>query len=592
MINDEQNVSPLEGALNHVVKVLKGTKGDATPDFYDTYADSVKVASKLRPHAEYDYFPDELFAEKAPNQTAAEFTYQKGIYQPVTVPYFHKAANTAYRIWNEQNYDIIWGEGNDEQRDYFYKQFPFWGNLESYYKQVVTPRDLTDPNAVIVHVPINLAFTEEGIFDDSKRVEVIADLYPCERVWLFEDDTECIIASYEHSMLDGDKTDGLVLWYFDKNEIYKLTQYGKKQEYTFNIELYYAHNRDKMPCRRLGGIPIQRQDNFYFQSFFSPVVPALNQALCDSSTLSISKYSHAFLQKWEYVDDCEVCDGSGNESYHMEGFNELKTRICSGCHGAGAKRMFSASSVYQVQSPTKFNTEKEKMAIPPAGFIDIDHGILDFLQTQVEKNIQSAFELLSIDVMNSDKISGRETATGKAIDREELYSFLLRFSETVFNLFEFSVNTIGEMRFGKEWQAPSIRYPQNFEMRTDTELTEELKAAPDFAKPMLAMQYAGARFATQESKADLLKISFSLDYFFGKEVKDVIALVSSGIAPKWKATLHNEMMSIIREAIAGNATFMDLDAIERQAIVDAIAQARTPDNARLTPEQILSEIII
>jgi hypothetical protein len=290
----------------------------------------------------------------------------------------------------------------------------------------------------------------------------------------------------------------------------------------------------------------------------------------------MSKFSHAFLQKWEYVDECDTCNGTG-ETEEAIGFEEKVAIACSSCGGSGTKRMFGPMSVYQVQAPNRFTSETEtKINIPPAGFIDVKHEILEFLNKQVITNIQMAFELLSIDVMNNEKISGRETATGKAIDREELYSFLLRFANTVFDDFEFAIDTIGSMRYGSEWQMPAVRYPQNFEMRTDAELTEEIKHAPNFSRAMLAQQYLETRFPIQEAKSAIMKLSVQVDPYFNLDPKDVLSLVASGIAEKWKAVMHFEIEAIIKGLVEESEGFLDLPMLEQKAIIEARAKEMTP----------------
>ena len=336
---------------------------------------------------------------------------------------------------------------------------------------------------------------------------------------------------------------------------------------------------------------MQEHGDYYFQSFYTPAIPALDQAVCDFSTLQMSKFSHAFLQKWEYVDECDKCNGSGQIEEAL-GFEEKVAIACSNCGGSGTKRMFGPMSVYQVQTPNRFTTEVEtKVNIPPAGFIELDPQILDFLNKQVITNIQMAFELLSIDVMNNEKISGRETATGKAIDREELYSFLLRFANTIFADYEFAMDTIGRMRYGDAWKMPAVRYPQNFEMRTDAELTAEIKLAPTFSKAMLAQQYLDTRFPIQEEKSAIMKLSVQVDPFFNLETRDVLALVASGIAPKWKAIMHFELESLIKEALSENEEFLTLTLAEQKAVLIEMAKKLVPEDegsSRMTPQSVMN----
>ena len=590
-----EQVKPL---LDHIIaeykkyEVKKKSDKFYIPDFYPTYRACVEMEMRLRIHSDYDAFPEKLFKEKAPNELPHEFNYRKNIYKPITVPYFHKAVNIAGRVWNRQNYEMRFDDASEER--YFTEDYPRFGSLENYFQQIVSFMTLTDPNAVLAIMPANLQYFEDGTFNDTVETTPVAHCFHSKRVWAWKENEYAIIKADYGSEVENGRTktdDGLVFFIFDKNEIQIAKQVGKKADYTFEIELYYKHNMGKMPCTRLGGISVQEQGDYYFQSFYTPAIPALDQAVCDFSTLQMSKYSHAFLQKWEYVDECDKCNGSGYTEEAL-GFEEKVAIACSNCGGSGTKRMFGPMSVYQVQTPNRFTTEVEtKVNIPPAGFIELDPQILEFLNKQVITNIQMAFELLSIDVMNNEKISGRETATGKAIDREELYSFLLRFANTVFHDFEFAIKTIGEMRYGAGFAMPAIRYPQNFEMRTDAELTAEIEKAPTFSKAMLAQQYLDTRFPIQEEKSAIMKLAVQADPLFNLETKDVLALVSTGLVPKWKAILHFELESLIKTAIAQNENFFELTLEEQKEALATLAKALVPAEEAprtMTPQSVMN----
>jgi hypothetical protein len=555
------------------------------PNFYPTYRECVEMASRLRVHSDYDAFPEKLFREKAPNELPHEFNYRKNIYKPITVPYFHKAVNVAGRVWNRQNYEIRYA--NVEQERYFNQEYPRFGSIETYFQQIVTFVTLTDPNAVLGIMPVNLQYLEDGTFNDTIEVTPTAHCFKSKRVWAWKDEEYAIIrADYSSKVTlgsDGSKEveDGLVFFIFDRNEIQVATQVGRKSDYIFDIELYYRHNLNQLPCVRLGGISVQEDGDYYYQSFYTPAIPALDQAVNDFSTLQMSKFSHAFLQKWEYVDECDKCNGSGQIEEAL-GFEDKVAIACSNCGGTGTRRMFGPLSVYQIQAPNRFTTETEtKIQVPPAGFIDVKHEILDFLNKQVITNIQMAFELLSIDVMNNEKISGRETATGKAIDREELYSFLLSFSAVVFSDFEFAINMIGRMRFGDSWQSPAIRYPQNFEMRTDAELTAEIKGAPSFSKAMLAQQYLDTRFPIEETKSAIMKLSVKVDPYFNLDAKEVMLLVAGGMIEKWEGLMHFKVESIIRDLVYEDEGFLALDYLEQKKKIEEVAKRLVPQKNTL-----------
>ena len=124
-----------------IYEVKKRSDKFYVPDFYPTYRACVDMAARLKVHSDYDAFPEKLLKEKAPNELPHEFNYRKQIYRPITVPYFHKAVNVAGRVWNRQNYEIRFG--NIEQERYFNEEYPRFGSIETYFQQIVTFVTLT-----------------------------------------------------------------------------------------------------------------------------------------------------------------------------------------------------------------------------------------------------------------------------------------------------------------------------------------------------------------------------------------------------------------------------------------------------------------
>jgi hypothetical protein len=123
---------------------------------------------------------------------------------------------------------------------------------------------------------------------------------------------------------------------------------------------------------------------------------------------------------------------------------------------------------------------------------------------------------------------------------------------------------------------PAVRYPQNFEMRTDAELTEEIKNAPNFSRAMLAQQYLETRFPIQEVKSAIMKLSVQIDPYFNLDAKDVMALVASGIAEKWKAVMHFEIEAIVKALVEEDEAFLDKPMLEQKAMIEAKAKEMTP----------------
>lgn len=580
------------GAFKDWEKIPKDKRPDA-PEFYSGYNESVDLLSQTRPHCEHNVFPDRLFREKAPNELPAEFEYGKRIYRPITMPYWSRALNTLYKIWNPQNWswDFPALDVPDEEQPaaYYEQDYPVYHSIDAYFRQVVTPMAVKDANAMAVVMPAYVP-------DSSERVEPIVKIFNCPDVWAYEPDKWVLLLSDEKSRVkfgNSYKNEGLVFWFVDDTSIWKLTQTGSKLDYEFEMELWYVHNLGYLPAARLKGTPVYKQGTSYWMSPFYPAVPMLDQALVNFNTLQKSIFGHAFLQRWEYVSKCDAvhddvaCDGGwieprdGSEKY-----------TCPSCKGSGVKQMNSAMSVFQVEIPER-GGEKESsfgsMSIPPAGYIDVNHAILDFLDSQVSKNINHAFQVINIDVADEDA-KGDETATGRAIDREEQHSFLIEFAANMFGLMEFCINAGGEMRYLDKWQDVKLSVPTTFDLRKPGELTEELEKAPNIAKRMILAELGQKRFGKSLDDLKRYDTLLAADSLAGMPEREILASVTAGLTPRWMYVLHTRGDEVLDAAIAENTAFFEFPMNERRRIMVELSKKFDGESnpPSLTPESLLN----
>ena len=82
-----------------------------------------------------------------------------------------------------------------------------------------------------------------------------------------------------------------------------------------------------------------------------------------------------------------------------------------------------------------------------------------------------------------------------------------------------------------------------------------------------------------------------VDPFFNLETRDVLALVASGIAPKWKAIMHFELEPLIKEALSENEQFLTLTLAEQKAVLIEMAKKLVPEDdgsSRMTPQSVMN----
>lgn len=330
MLNEQE----IQHLLSHVVALHRQAqsalhKADKPlPEYHPTYTAAIDMAEAIRVHSAMHSFPQRLFRAKAPNEDPAQFAYRKENYRPVTMPFWNRALQVLNRIWNEQNYLVHWPEREDAgQQEYFCKEYPAYTSLIAYFESVVTRWKVNDPNAVLCIRPESLpvAQNEEGewVALDNVPVSPVAALFPSERVIQYEQGRYCLIELPEKSPVKFGNSivqEGLIYELYDEENIYRITQVGRKADYTFETELYYPHQLGWLPVYKLRGIPMEHEGKLLYKSHFYDAVPLLDTALYDSSTLDISKVGAAFPHRWAVVEDCNYqgCNGEGS-IYQGEG---------------------------------------------------------------------------------------------------------------------------------------------------------------------------------------------------------------------------------------------------------------------------------
>jgi hypothetical protein len=546
-------------------------------EFWEGYSEAVELYNQTLPHCS-TIFPDRLFREKAPHEDPASFEYGKKIYRPVTMPYWQRGLNTLYKIWNPQNWTWKISQGTEAINEdetpvkYFESDYPIYNSIDQYFRQVVTPMTVTDANALLCVMP-------KYIPTELERAVPIVRLFNVPDVWEYTYD-EALLHSDEKSKVaygNGYEWSGMVFFYFDKEAIYKIVQVGKKIDMKFEAELYYQHNLGYLPCQQLKGVPVYKQQTAYWMSYFYPAVPLLDQALIDFNTLQKSKFAHAFLQRWEYIDECGYQSPSDGACDRGIIHGKDGDYNCPQCGGSGKHNNLNPLSVYQVKVPDRIDPNVGQMSIPPAGYIDLDHSILNFLRSEYKTEIIDAFQVINIDVADSTA-SGDETATGKAIDREEQHSFLVEFAQSQFGLMEFSINAMGEMRYMNEWEPVQITPPMSFEIRKPKEITEELAQAPAIARRELLRQYAQTRLGSSGDALDLINVLLEMDSLSGVDEKTILAEVTAGIIPKWRYVIHRFGHELLDAALTENADFMALDAQQKKAKIKELAQVMAAES--------------
>lgn len=549
----------------------------------ERYEHSVELYERVKVHSQLDCFPDRLISESAPNETQEEFDYKKATFQPITRPIWKKATTQVNRIFNPQNFSIKgWGNDSGIYADasaevYFTKQYPYFESILNYFESIVKPAKDEDANAVIA-----LDFVDLDI-PDTELLEPIFVLYHSPKVVDINNHFALLLSDEKSEVKFGNKTEqtGLVFYLYDEQNIWKVKQRGKKLDFEFEADLYFEHNLGELPVKQLGGEPKTMDKTVWFESLFMDAIPNLNDALIDATNLRVNKVSNLFMERIEWVDECDF-DGC------VDGYvvaDDGESRACPSCHGNGKRSMMSPLGVTQIQVPNRMN-DSEPLPFDPVTYVKKDATMIDALRKEINYNIENAFAFMGVEI-SLDKKSGKETATHKLIDREELFAFISKYSNQMFGLLKWSINILGSVRYA-EFESPQIKQPVSFALRNEQDLSTELRDSdelPDAVRGELTKELMNVRFANNDKLQATVDLKQKIDNYYLQKPIDVLAIMSTGLLPKWKATLHWSFDTYIAQL---DDSFWDLTFEQQKTMLETMAQADT-NSQLMTASKILGE---
>jgi hypothetical protein len=593
--------------LESKVEILKKAEAKKQfPEFTEVYKDSVEYAERISIHSEIGKFPVKLFKKRAPNQTDQEFEYLEATYKTTSFPIWERFMGFINRIWNDQNWSITWAEqeslsiSDDETpQSYLEKDYPVFGSLESYFKNIVTPTKEKDANALLTHkpyyIPAKLNEENQLVIDESERIKPIACIYSSDQVIGFLDGQYALVRLHEKSWVqwgNGKEQTGLMFEFYDNENIWRIIQVGKKTEYKFDVLPYWSHNLGYVPFKKLKGKPIFKERELLYQSHFMAAVEPMDDILLDSSYLRAIKAGHAFPHKWEYYHDCEYTNDTStciNGKVMVDG----KETNCPSCQGTGKQNATSPLGVTQIKAPTRSDDSGKDIQTPPFGWVSPDPAIMEFLRKEIENNKSEALSILNL--FSTTDVKGSDTALGKQIDREDSFSFIQSISNQNFELYEFSHKVNLEMRYGVGVRLPVINYPKNFAIRNEAELTEELSQAKEKGMPEIAIRkiledYMITRFNSQEETLKAVDLTFYADRLICLTSLEISGKKLSGAVANWEDILHTSIYTFIAEATIADSKFFEKTLDEQKAIL--VEKAKTKDSeinpVKLNPDTILA----
>ena len=571
--------------------ITKQRASSQYPEYWSGYNFAAKMYDSILPHSRSDVYPEHLLSVRAPNQTDAQALYIKANYKATTLSVFEDFRATISRAFADQNWSIRYSAeidprfGEETFQRYVNTEIEKFGSLEMFVKNMLPTLKLVDANGIIAIYPDDIQYLDEEEFEEpvmgNELLRPMPTYYNCKNIVGQKFGEYYLVISDDHSYVKvGTKTEesGIVLYLYDQEAIYKIEQTGKKGDMTFGEPvLYFQHNLGYVPCIKLMGSPQLIQDEIAFQSPFITAVPLLDQVVLDESYLQMSKATSAFPFMVALGEICEFIDREGNKCNDGQIFDPINGgyRTCGSCNGSGVKSRFSPTGMLLIKPRTSLSEGDTGLSGEYLKFVSPPMDTLTFLRTEIEQQMAKSRRILHLPSSDeSGTIGEASTATGSLNKLRSLYAFIKPISDQLFTIYEFSLVTIGKMRYGDLFGGVNLVYPTSFDISTPSDylavISEGVKAGvPPSITFSNVYNYIRAIHYTDEETSAVYDLIINADELLLMSNADILARLASGSVEKWQDVLHNSgpqlIMELIRDFIPteGAQRFLDLPMSEQ-----------------------------
>jgi hypothetical protein len=559
---------------------------------HDLYKETCECYNKMAVHI-YGKKPDAILDRTRPSEPEEVKNYRKENYEPTTKSTAGQALSILSKIFNPRVYQIKWKDqtaNGKELQDYTLEYYPVFNSIVKFMAESGLKRMIADPNGLMCVRPL---VAPASVMERAKPIVV---MYGSPSIWW--KDIDCYVI---HRKEEEVERGGIVhhFTYIDKNNIIDFQAQIMNAKEIAITETFVYPTLGEMPCWELQGEPETTNEGIpYFVSYFDPAVPHWNLAITHDSDLFGSYIRHLFPQKVELAEDCDYIYENQRCTQGNISMPEGKSIKCPGCGGTGYRRSSGPYGIYQVSKSKLDGPQSTSFA--PVQYITVPVEPTKMLEERVDRLHEKGLAALNMDIVS--KIGENQSGVAKVIDRGELYDFLAKVSDVVydthltniyyfFNKFMFGIEDANPNRKLDE-NLPEINKPASFDISSTGEMTLEYKAAKEAdVNPEYLRQKQIALISKEFSNnPDLMRrliLTCELDPLPGITPEEADTMVMSGIISKTDAVLHFQIGKIITQAILEDEGFYNLEPLEKIAKIREYAEKFVKEN---TPQLDTSAI--
>lgn len=460
------------------------------PEWWTKYAE--QLAYNLQVHTKGLMF--DKITGLYPNEHPDSQKHCINSYESITKGSIWKAINNIIRVFNNSSYNIQISDKTKEVIELYqdtegslFSQF-----LEDWIKFAVA----TDPNGICVVYPLEYT-------DDLYRYVCYKDLIAVkDDVLVFRSEVESETVT---EFIDKEYTKDLFIDYEYAPEGQPNVRHGMVKTFNRRVEKRYVNTvyhvftkthfirfykekpSDKdflyeffkhpkeletLPYFENGGVEVEA--NIY-ESFVQPFIPFGNLALMSHRNHRAVDLMFSYPRMSEVQQPCDTCNGTGKTQCET-GFEPCKT-----CKGA---QYLSVQSPYKVYRKVQdsFDADNKVFSTPSVEFYSPDSAILDYSKNQWASYLSKAEE--AVFVQQKTDTGNVESAKSKAIDREELYSWLANISKVLYGNLQMFLQYL-ENYINASPIKVSVEMPYSFAILTESEAFEAMNMMLTSSAPVL-----------------------------------------------------------------------------------------------------------
>lgn len=592
------SIERVQAAITDIVQAEKSAN-KSTPHYYTTYARAVSQRDQIMAHADTEVFPERLFKERAPNQTDEQHQYVKANYRCTTNPVWQDYMTVVGRTFIDSNWSMNWpdeAKNDDGLQEYCETEFPKYGSVEAFVKNIMLPLKGMDANGVIaVHpLPPKTITREDGevIVNEAEYLQPAVFYYSSDRVLVREHDLFIGVSSQRSVITVGQvqKREGRIMYAYTPDTIYRIIQVGKKEKPEYDISVWFEHNEGVTPAHELMGSAMMAEDgSIYWRSPFYFAVPLLDYALTTRNILQVSIANSAFPFRVLRASPCDFEDDNGKCMGGVyTNYQDGNKSACKSCGGKGHRVPVSPTGEYQWLEPEGLS-EGKGMSYKPVEYIEPGTGAMTFVREQVDIDTNKARGILHLHT-SANKASGQEaaTATEVAMDYSTQFAFLRPIAEQIFDLFEWIINRVAWQRYGDYEQVPTIVRPQSFDFRSEGQLWADLAQARNAGAPPFIIHSIMHDLLSNRLSSDIdaQRVALSVmmvDELFTLTDAEVTARKATNTVEPWQVALHHAAYQYTMQLMAEDENWIRLDDKERADALREYAKAKAPAIQTLAP---------